>query len=415
MTPILTVSEFVSVLNGFFSELGEFAVEGEVVTLKISQNKALFIDLKDPNGNALLKLANYAPRVVGLNQITEGMKVVVYGSMNMYGPTGGINFQVRKIEPQGEGALKVAFERLKQLLDSEGLFAEARKRALPLPIEKIALVTAVGSAAFSDFCKILQEHHSGIIVDFYPVTVQGGNAEEEIIQAFNQANESSAQLIVLVRGGGSLEDLRAFNSENLARTIARSKLPVMVGVGHEVDTSIADLVADVRASTPSQAAYYLASQNQNYLQSWYDMTDTWSQKLLANLPSQLYLDRLFQAAEQRLLLHLPNRQTIRMYDSFLNRGLNSLQAKIADLLEFNTNFVTFPLNQLSLKLTDYRQNIINSEKLLKSYSPEEVLKRGYTLVQTEQGKYVSSVNKLKLNERIKIHFHDGDTKARIEL
>jgi len=362
---VLSIAEFIKVLNGIFSELGMFALKGEVSQLKYSKNNAVFIDLKDKTGNALIRISNFAPRVSGITAISEGMEVIVEGYLEIYAPTGSLNFKALKIKPIGEGSLKQAYENLKLALESEGLFAPDRKRELPLLIQRIALITGKNSAAYSDFTKILQENASAIQIDFYPVLVQGSMSEEEITAAFEHAVSQDFDLIVLIRGGGSLEDLAAFNSEKIARAIFKSRIPVVVGVGHEIDTTIADLVADLRASTPSQAAYYIHSQNQSYI---------------SNLDAQVEL---------------------------IHERLNEEFAKIVEILQITNNIENILMTKVD-KLISKTDNIFN---LLTAYNPLNVLARGYALI-SSNSHYISSIKELTKGKAISIKLKDG-TKSNI--
>lgn len=388
---ILTVAQFNNLLNSIFSDLGEFTVEGEIAQMGFSKNNAVFIDLKDLNEKALLKVSNYAPNVKGINSVEEGMHVVVTGSMSVYSPSGSVSLKARKIEPLGEGALKAALEKLKKVLREEGLFDLERKRNLPEFITRIALITGEDSAAYYDFIKIIQEYRSAIEILSIPSLVQGERAENEIIQALRYAQNLDIDAVVLIRGGGSLEDLKVFNSEEVARTIFSSRIPVIAGVGHEIDTSIADMVADIRASTPSQAAYYLASQNQEFLDQIQTQLETHETKIMAQIPSKLELQQ-----RERLLMH----------------GVRIIKNKLSELEEK----IKIP-EQIEGMLQSYIEEnflkIKNHQKLLNSYDHRKVLKRGYGLVQSGD-KYISDPSDLKKKDLIKILLHKGSIDSEIK-
>jgi len=413
---VLSVAQFCLAINTLLGELGEFAIQGEISALKISGNQALFIDLKDTKEQALLRLSNYAPRVTGLNLVREGMEVIAHGRLEMYPPTGSFSFKVRKLEPVGEGALKQAFEQLKQILQNEGLFSTARKREIEAPITKIALITAKNSAAYSDFTKILQEGNFGGEVDFYPVTVQGDKAETEIIHAFNEINSQARiknyQVVVLIRGGGSLEDLKAFNSEGVARAVFGSALPVIVGVGHEIDVSIADFVADVRASTPSQAAYYMLQINAQFLETVFAQLDLHLQKLKDSLPSKSYMQQLLQLCEQRLRVRLVPFQLADANLGFSRIVRGKLQNEMYKI-KSNLNSYENSLEKLPNELDKSKIAVTNLAKLLAAYGPEQVLERGYTLIKDEAGNYIAQKSALKPGNKIAIRFSDGDADAQI--
>lgn len=406
---VLQVGEFLQIINTVLSDLGSVAIEGEITSLRHSRNGALFADLKDSKSNSLLRISQYAPLVVGLNSITEGMRVRVYGHAEIYAPSGSFNFKPRRIEPVGEGALKLAFEKLQALLDGEGLFALERKRPLPSPIESIALITAGGSAAFADFCKILSEHNSGIKVQFISVAVQGSKAELEICEALVSAQNLDVDAIVLVRGGGSLEDLQAFNSEAVARAIFNSRLPVMVGVGHEVDTTIADLVADVRASTPSQAAYYLANHNEQIIQELELLLDASAQKIMQALPSASDMQTALLRMAEGMRRKLPD---ISGVDSLMRR----VELPLYRLVSGQRLIISQQATSIQTKL-DWRQRALQqkidamSEKL-SALSPQKVLARGYSIVSVN-GKTLKKADEVSSGTDIDIRLHKGKLRARV--
>lgn len=409
---LLSVSEFNKVINLLLSDMGEFAVTGEITQLKFSQNGAVFMDLKDKQENAILRISQYAPRVEGLKAVSEGMEVVVYGYPEIYSPSGSFGFKPRKIEPVGEGALKQAFENLKRALASQGYFAAERKRPLPRIIQRVALITGKDSAAYADFTKILHENSAAIAIDFYPVLVQGERAPAEIAAAFETAAMREVEAIVLIRGGGSLEDLQAFNTELVAKAIYNSRLPVVVGVGHEIDTSIADMVADVRAATPSQAAYYLVSQNQNFIQELNLLLENCELALTNALPSIAEIETLVEVLETRLTRIIPPSGQIKQYESLFNSQLSafkmilqSYRARILNVEKSSTDLLNFRIEHEYLWLDKYLE-------LLNAYNPEKVLARGYALVSTDQ-MYISSVASLRKHQQISIKLKDGKLSSEI--
>ena len=254
MEIVLTVSQCVEAINIALDSLRELTVEGEVADFKIIQNKWVTFDLKDKD--SVLKCFM---TVWNLHtSIEDGMLVKVTGQPNLRAK-GFLSFVTKTVTPSGEGSLKRAFELLKQKLSEEGLFASERKRTLPRFQEHIALITSKEAAAYADFLKVLRARHGGLTISFIHTQVQGMEAPQQIIDALATANTELEQLdaIVLVRGGGSLEDLIAFNDGRVVRAVAASRTPTIVGIGHERDISLAELAADIRASTPSNAAELL--------------------------------------------------------------------------------------------------------------------------------------------------------------
>lgn len=402
----MTVAQFISILNQMFTDMPEFAVEGEIVSMKFSKGNAVFIELKDLKEQAVIRVSNFAPFVEGLKQVSEGMHVVVYGRPDIYPNYGSLTFKVRKIEPVGAGALKQAFENLKRALEEEGLFASERKRELPRVITRIALITGKDSAAYADFTKILRESGQSFELEFFPVLVQGPRSEKEVVAALNyNAKRHDIDVIALVRGGGSLEDLASFNSESVARTIFASKIPVVVGVGHEVDTSIADLVADVRASTPSQAAYYLAARNQQFLETVAVYTQRIESEVRSLIPTPQSIDSVLAYWQMRLHKYIPAVAEIINIERGLQMGLGQVTQKIRQERATAERF--YDKGQNIINLIQRKQlHLANYQNLLAAYNPKNTLKRGYTLIQ-QQGKYISRNAKLVAKKPITIHFYDG--------
>ena len=250
-TKIYTVSELNNIVN---DTLGEFAVRvrGEVSDFKRSQNgKFLYFDLKDDAS----RINCFAMAFQLHQELEDGMEVVVTGSPGLYVPYGKYTFRVRMVELVGEGALRRAFELTKQKLEVEGLFAEDRKKPLPRFPERIGIVTSREAAAYTDVLRILKNRWQGLEILLYNVHVQGADAAGEIVEALTYFNKHApVDILILTRGGGSLEDLQAFNTENVCRAVFASRIPVISAVGHERDVTLCDLVADRRASTPSNAA-----------------------------------------------------------------------------------------------------------------------------------------------------------------
>lgn len=251
----LSVSDFIALTNQTLEyAYPSVAIEGEVASFKVNQGKYVFFDLKDAGGSVGCFMTVWQLRV----PIEDGMKVVVVGTPKLT-QWGKFSLTVRAIRPSGEGSLKKSFELLRTKLEGEGLFAQERKRPLPELPQHVAVISSTQAAGYADFTKILNDRWGGLQVDVAHVQVQGEAAPDQMIRALTYFNELEdlPEVIVIIRGGGSADDLAAFNDEPLVRAIARSRIPTLVGVGHEVDVSLADMVADVRAATPSNAAQIL--------------------------------------------------------------------------------------------------------------------------------------------------------------
>lgn len=263
--PVYSVSDFVAVLN----QTLEYAfpiveIEGEVASFKINQGKYVFFDIKDDESSAGCFMMIWQLRTV----IEDGMKVIVTATPKLT-QKGKFSLTVKAIRPNGEGAIKKSFELLKAKLASEGLFIPERKRTLPKMPGHIAVISSIQAAGYADFIKILNDRWGGIKVDVAHAQVQGSEAPDQIIAAIDYFNQQEIlpEVIVIIRGGGSEDDLATFNDELLVRKIAASRIPTLVGVGHEINESLADLAADVSAATPSNAAQIITPDRVDVIKS----------------------------------------------------------------------------------------------------------------------------------------------------
>lgn len=259
------VSDFIALTN----QTLEYAypsveVEGEVSGFKVNQGKFVFFDLKDAGGSVGCFMMLFQLRM----PIEDGMKVVVTATPKLT-QWGKFSLTVQAIQPSGEGSLKKSFELLKAKLEKEGLFSAERKRPLPREPRHIAVISSTQAAGYGDFIKIINDRWGGMKVDVAHVQVQGVDAADQIIRALKYFNslENVSEVVVIIRGGGSADDLSTFNDELLVREIALSRIPTLVGVGHEVDESLADMAADVRAATPSNAAQILVPDKHEQVRS----------------------------------------------------------------------------------------------------------------------------------------------------
>jgi exodeoxyribonuclease VII large subunit len=252
---VWTVTELTARIRDLLAgEFKDVLVQGEISNVRHAQSRHLYFTLKDAKAQIrCVCFANVATRLRFRPE--DGLQVTVRGSIGVYEQRGEYQIYVEYLEPVGLGALQLAFEQLKQKLAAEGLFDAARKKPLPLLPRRIGVVTSPDGAAVRDILRILRRRFPNVRVTIYPVRVQGAGAKEDIVEALQYLNAKQlVEVIILARGGGSLEDLWAFNEEAVARAIAASAIPVISGVGHETDFTIADFVADLRASTPSNAA-----------------------------------------------------------------------------------------------------------------------------------------------------------------
>lgn len=252
IVPVLSVSNFLASLNQTLEyAYPSIEVEGEVMGFKVSQNKWVFFDIKDSGGSVGCFMSVFQLRM----PIEDGMKVIVRATAKVT-QWGKFSLTVQAIRPSGEGSIKKSYDLLKEKLTKEGLFAPERKRELPVMPKHIAVISSTGAAGYADFIKIINDRWGGMQVDVAHTQVQGEAAPDQMIRAIRYFNEQAElpEVLVLVRGGGSADDLSCFNDEQLVREIAASRIPTLVGVGHEVDETLTDYAADVRAATPSNAA-----------------------------------------------------------------------------------------------------------------------------------------------------------------
>ncbi len=261
----LTVSDFIAITN----QTLEYAyphveIEGEVASFKVNQGKYVFFDIKDATGSIGCFMMLWQLRV----PIEDGMQVVV-SAVPKLTKWGKFSLTVSAIRLSGEGSLKKGFELLKLKLEREGLFSEDRKRNLPAVPRHVAIIASVQSAGYGDFVKVLNDRWGGLQIDVNHVQVQGEGAADQIISALKRINSKNTlpEVIIVIRGGGSADDLSTFNDEMLVRALATSRIPTLVGVGHEIDVTLADMVADVRAATPSNAAQLLVPDKNEIIRS----------------------------------------------------------------------------------------------------------------------------------------------------
>jgi exodeoxyribonuclease VII large subunit len=252
---MIKVSDLVRRIRDTLDEnLGEFWVVGEVSNARLAPSNHFYFTLKDDRASISVVIFRLAFQRVRF-KITDGMEIVVRGRVSLFDARGALQLYAEEIEPRGAGALQVAFDQLKRRLAAEGLFDQKRKRALPYLPRTVGIVTARGGAGLRDMLRILFDRFPNLHVIFRPARVQGDGACNEVARAISDLNDDGrAEVIIVGRGGGSLEDLWCFNEEVVARAIARSRIPIVSAVGHEVDFTIADFVADLRAPTPTAAA-----------------------------------------------------------------------------------------------------------------------------------------------------------------
>lgn len=353
---ILSVSEFNDLVNSTLGDnIGEALVQGEISDLRFSQGKWVSFSLKDEESI----LPCFAPKEKISIPLEEGIKVKILGRPRIYAKRGLYSFQIIAVQAIGEGSIKKAFQELLIKLEKEGLFRQDLKLPLPEFPDSIGIITSLDGAAITDVKKILSQRWGDFKLFIKPVNVQGIKSEQDVINAINYFNHHlPVDVIILTRGGGSMEDLQAFNSELMARSVFASKIPIIAAIGHERDITIVELVADKRASTPSNAAQLAVPDRRNI---------------------ELKLNDLESRAKLKI------QSDIKDFDHLI-KDAETLAAKI---------------------LEDSRTRIKELLNLLNSLSPEKVLERGYTITRDLSGKIIKQAKLLKKGDKIETIFHDS--------
>lgn len=410
---VLSVSKYIELINSNLEVLRDIYVEGEVSEFKISQEKWVRFKLKDEEEEAIVDCFTV---VFKLNvPLEDGMKIRVQGRPRIYARYGHFSVTVDNIELAGQGSLKRAFEITKAKLKAEGLFSEARKRALPAYPKNIGLITSREAAAYTDFLKILRHRFGGLKIFFYATRVQGKGSEKEIVQAFDWLNNNYAQnnieLVVLTRGGGALEDLHAFNSEEVARAIFSSKLPVVCGVGHERDESLADFVADLRASTPSNAAELIVRDRQEVVAEIESLISSMENSLHTRIDNhenflEHFLFRSNQAMKERTY---DIKQTLLVFAQHI-KGLRNITNQKKAEIDYLSGDLSHNVFNTIEKL---KRETIQQVSLLNSYNPSAVLRRGYGIIR-KNGKIIKRSRDLKTEDRLETTLHKGSFKSLVK-
>ena len=415
-------------------EFTDIWVEGEISNLRPAESGNLYFTLKDDDAQLRVVMFRTQARLLRFRP-ENGLQVVARGRMTAYEVRGDLQMLAEYLEPKGAGALQVAFEQLKGKLAAEGLFDQARKKAIPVLPRRIGIVTSPRGAAIQDILNVLRRRHAGVNVLLFPAQVQGLEAPLEISAAIKHFNRSHrVDVIIVARGGGSAEDLAAFNHEGLARTIAASELPVISAVGHETDFTIADFVADLRAPTPSAAAE-LVVQSQRHLEEHvghlrqrlgratrYQLMQ-WQRRLaeLAQHPvfsrmsdaiarRQQRVDELaYQLADafrrriegNRRLLEVTN-ERLRHFDVRLALG------KMRRQLEARNSALDSAARRL---LFVRRGRLERSAVRLQELSPLKILDRGYALVYDAKGNLVKDEGQVSPGDNISARLARGSVAA----
>ena len=333
---IYSVSDFIATSNDIFEKsFPSVLIEGEISSFKVNQNKFVFFDLKDEDSVLGCFMTVWQLRF----PLEDGMKVIAQVKPKLTN-WGKFSLTVEKITPKGEGSLKKSLEILKEKLTREGLFDENRKRRIPQDLQKVAVISSTQAAGYADFIKIINERWGGLKIIVAHTQVQGMAASDQIIRAIDFLNSQSElpDVIAIIRGGGSADDLAVFNDEKLVRAVANSRVPIITGIGHEIDQSLCDLAADFAASTPSNVAQILT----------------------------------------------PNKfDEMRFLRSKILRTNDLLLSKIAELKKTNREKNQEIRDRILQNILDHKREIQAKKRILESYNPQNILAKGYALISGE--------------------------------
>ena len=397
-------------------QIGSVWVSGEITNLRAQSSGHVYFTVKDVAAQLSCVLFR-GTAAAQRNLLADGQKVLLQGEVTVYETRGQYQLIVREVEMQGIGALQVAFEKLKQKLAAEGLFAQERKRPLPRYPQRIGLVTSPTGAAIRDVLHVIGRRNPALEIILTPCRVQGDGAAKEIAESIRELNEfGSLDLILITRGGGSLEDLWAFNEEPVARAIFESTIPIVSAVGHEIDFTIADFVADVRAATPSAAAEIITEDMYASREFVANAVDLMSLRVQRRLTKET---DGFQSLAGRLARLHPRRKlndSLQRLDDLQSGLLRNLKtAARSRSLVFENLTGRFWRAKPSLALKTRRETLHQLEKRLNALGPEQVLARGYSItMEAATGKVLREAGKATRGQKLKTRLAKGEIFSRTE-
>ncbi|MBI5020979.1 MAG: exodeoxyribonuclease VII large subunit [Ignavibacteriales bacterium] len=386
-----TVSELTKRIKGVLeTSFGNVSVEGEISNFKRHSSGHLYFTLKDEG--AQISAVMWRGRAGNLFFTPQdGMKVIANGKITLYEPQGKYQIDVFQLQPRGIGELQIAFEKLKQKLAGEGLFDSEHKKPLPEYPERIGIITSPTGAALQDMLNILNRRFPSLEVILNPVKVQGEGASHEIASAIKDFNKfGEIDVLIIGRGGGSLEDLWAFNEEIVARAIYNSKVPIVSAVGHEIDFTIADFVADLRAPTPSAAAELVVKDKLDIFENIRNFCYTMEQDL----------ENTIKSRKEKIV------SLIASYSFNRPKDLIKQNAQRIDELDRQLD------QTINYKINILHEQTRSLDKRLKSLNPDSVLERGYSIIYRSND-IISRAKKLKSGDDIRVKFHDGEKSAAV--
>ncbi len=434
---ILTVHELIAKIRGRLEEAFPAVwVTGEISNLRTPYSGHTYFTLKDNEAQIQAVFFKYKKRYIRFEP-EDGMQVLCKGIVTVYEARGTVQISVDYMEPLGLGALHLAFEQIKERLDKEGLFDHAHKKKLPLLPQRIGVITSPTGAAIQDILNIISRRFANVEILIAPVHVQGEGAAPEIVEAIEGLNRrEDLDVIILARGGGSLEDLWPFNEEKVARAIYGSRIPVISAVGHETDLTISDFVADFRAPTPSAAAE-LVVQNKAEMEERIAILDKRLQNQAHNILNRMrsvleILSRRLISPEQRLgmvrqrlddlneTLKASLRHRLDSLKAHVQGRMNSLRLlspmdKVRELRERLKVCEKKNQREIMISLQGRRDRLSALSARLETLNPLNVLQRGYSIVyKLPEEEIVRESRKISLKDRLKIHFHRGQAECTVD-
>ena len=413
---VLTVSQLNTYIKSVFDQdyrLRNILVVGEISNFTEARSGHLYMTLKDDK--SALKAVMFRGSAVRLKFRPEnGMKVIAFGSVSVYEAGGQYQMYLSDLQPDGLGSLNLAFEQLKEKLGKEGLFDPARKKPLPVYPKRIGVVTSPTAAAFQDICNVLRRRWPMAEVVLSPTLVQGLEAPAQIVRALQRLDGAGVDVILVARGGGSMEDLWSFNDETVARTVAACVTPVVSGVGHETDFTIIDFVSDLRAPTPSAAAELCTP-------DWYDESDrilAFNNHLRSTLQTRLNTERT-------RLQNLETSNVLRSFDSLVNEKrlkIDQLTDRMARNVSDQVRREGMRLDRATITLDHAMTDRVNAERSrlakaaakMEAFDPFAVLARGYSIAETDGGTLVKTIGDVQQNDKLHVRVSDGTVHAVVE-
>jgi len=389
---IYKVSEITRQIRSLLeSQFPAIWVEGEISNYKRHSSGHIYFTLKDENAQINAVFFANANQFLKFD-LEDGLHVICIGRVSVYDQRGQYQLYVQRMEPKGLGALQLKFLQLKEKLEKEGLFQEERKKPIPVYPKRIGLVTSPTGAAIQDMLKIFKKRTFGLEIFLFPVRVQGEGAAEEISKAIDQLNQSqNLDLLIIGRGGGSLEDLWAFNEEVVARAIARSNIPIISAVGHEVDWTISDFVSDFRAHTPTAAA-------EQVVMHW----DELEERLRESRERMINAVQNLVGSKREALERLKESYAFRQPKVYIQQ----LTQKVDELLRQMQNY-------LKSVLQGKKQTFQNWVGKLEALSPLAILERGYSITYDEKNHVLKQVKEIGLGQLIRTRLKSGIIQSKV--